>query len=95
MQTVSKEAQKMIEENSKIILSLEDKKLILYLLNNPPNPNNKLKTAALNELLDTNVISGTKSIPRRINRQLYYSTVTLAWPRCRRCNPSVFSEKTF
>ncbi|WP_353894869.1 DUF1778 domain-containing protein [Photorhabdus laumondii] len=34
---VSKKAQKVIEENSKIILSLEDNNLILDLLNNPPH----------------------------------------------------------
>ncbi|TDB47350.1 hypothetical protein C5468_19180 [Photorhabdus luminescens subsp. mexicana] len=65
----------MIKENSKIILSLEDKKLILYLLNNPPNPNDKLKTAALNELPDTNVISRTSSISGRISR---HGTVTFS-----------------
>ncbi|MBS9424765.1 DUF1778 domain-containing protein [Photorhabdus caribbeanensis] len=45
IQTVSKEAKKVIKENSKIILLPEDKKLILDLLNNPPSPNDKLKAA--------------------------------------------------
>jgi uncharacterized protein (DUF1778 family) len=45
---VSKEANKVIIENNQILRSIEDKKLFLDTILNPPSPNTKLKEAHLN-----------------------------------------------
>jgi uncharacterized protein (DUF1778 family) len=46
--TTSKEANRIIEENSMILKSLEDKKIFVEALLNPPLPNEKLKNAYSN-----------------------------------------------
>ncbi len=45
---VNKEANKIIVENNQILKSIEDKKVFLEVLMNPPTPNAQLKKAFLN-----------------------------------------------
>ncbi len=45
---VNKESNKVIIENSQILKSIEDKKVFLAAILNPPAPNDKLKKAQLN-----------------------------------------------
>ncbi|AFK04523.1 protein of unknown function DUF1778 [Emticicia oligotrophica DSM 17448] len=47
---INKEANNIIIENSKILKSIEDKKVFLNALLNPPPPNSKLKKAQSNYL---------------------------------------------
>lgn len=47
---ISKEANQIIIENNQILKSIEDKKLFLNAILNPPQPNSKLKKAQLNYL---------------------------------------------
>ena len=59
--TTSKEANRIIEENSMILKSLEDKKIFVEALLNPTLPNEKLKKAYSNSLLSgTIIVNGTK-----------------------------------
>lgn len=55
---VSNEATKIIIENNQILKSIEDKKVFLNALLNPPKPNAKLKKAQLNylEFIESNGI---------------------------------------
>lgn len=46
----SKESNKIIIENNQILKSIEDKKVFLSAIMNPPKPNSKLKKAQLNYL---------------------------------------------
>jgi uncharacterized protein (DUF1778 family) len=46
--TTSKEANRIIEENSMILKSLEDKKIFVEAILNPPIPNDKLRKAHSN-----------------------------------------------
>lgn len=46
--TISKEAKRIIEENTMILKSLEDKKIFVETILNPPTPNDKLRKAHLN-----------------------------------------------
>jgi uncharacterized protein (DUF1778 family) len=47
---VNTEAKKVIKENSAILKTIEDKKIFLNALLNPPSPNNNLKKANQNYL---------------------------------------------
>ncbi|SEF47964.1 type II toxin-antitoxin system TacA family antitoxin [Sphingobacterium lactis] len=47
---INNEANRIIIENNQILKSIEDKKVFLNALLNPPKPNNKLKKAQLNYL---------------------------------------------
>src|SRR5262245_44011319 len=47
---INKEANKIIIENNKILKNIEDKKVFLNAILNPPQPNSKLKKAQLNYL---------------------------------------------
>lgn len=57
---INNEANKIIIENNQILKSVEDKKVFLNALLNPPKPNSKLKKAQLNylEFIESN---GTKN----------------------------------
>lgn len=46
--TTSKEANKIIAEKNQILKSLEDKKIFVEAILNPPSPNANLKNALLN-----------------------------------------------
>jgi uncharacterized protein (DUF1778 family) len=45
---VNTEAAKIISENSKVLNTIEDKKIFLDAILNPPSPNSELKKAQLN-----------------------------------------------
>lgn len=47
---INNEANKIIIENNQILKSIEDKKVFINALLNPPKPNDKLKKAQLNYL---------------------------------------------
>lgn len=47
---INKETNKIIIENNQILKSIEDKKVFLNAILNPPKPNDKLKKAQLNYL---------------------------------------------
>lgn len=53
---VNSEANKIISENSKVLNTLEDKKIFLDAILNPPKANQKLKNAQLNyqKFIDAN-----------------------------------------
>ncbi len=46
LRTVLREAQAVIEEHERVKLSQRDSRLVMELLENPPAPNAKLRTAA-------------------------------------------------
>jgi uncharacterized protein (DUF1778 family) len=45
---INTEATKIITENNKILNTIEDKKIFLNAILNPPSPNNELKKAFIN-----------------------------------------------
>ncbi len=57
--SVNKEANDIINEHNQILKSIEDKKVFLEAIVNPPSPNAKLKKAQLNyqKFLDSNEVS--------------------------------------
>ena len=57
------EANKIISENELIVNTIEDKKIFLNAILNPPIPNDKLKAAQLDYLkfIDTNGVENTKT----------------------------------
>lgn len=59
----SKEANQIIMENNQILKSIEDKKVFLNAILNPPAPNSRLKTAQLNynKFIESNGIKNTAS----------------------------------
>ena len=60
---ISKEANKIIIENNQILKSIEDKKIFLNAILNPPQPNSMLKKAQLNYLkfLESNGVNNSTS----------------------------------
>lgn len=60
---INKEANKIIIENNQILKSIEDKKVFLTAILNPPAPNAKLKKAQLNynKFIEANEITNTGS----------------------------------
>lgn len=57
--SVNKEANDIINEHNQILKSIEDKKVFLEAIVNPPSPNANLKKAQLNyqKFLDSNEVS--------------------------------------
>ena len=57
------EATKIISENSKILNTIEDKKIFLDAILNPPSPNDALKKAQLNykKFIEENDVSNRKT----------------------------------
>jgi uncharacterized protein (DUF1778 family) len=60
---INKEANKIIIENNQILKSIEDKKVFLNAILNPPAPNAMLKKAQLNynKFIEANEITNTGS----------------------------------
>ncbi|WP_347068514.1 DUF1778 domain-containing protein [Flavobacterium sp. WV_118_3] len=59
----NKEANKVIVENNQILKSIEDKKIFLNAILNPPTPNDKLKNAHLNykKFIEANEVTNKRS----------------------------------
>lgn len=45
---INKEANQVVKDNNQVLKTLEDKKIFLEAILNPPSPNDKLKKAQLN-----------------------------------------------
>lgn len=60
---INKEANKIIIEHNQILKSMEDKKIFLNAILNPPKPNTKLKKAQLNYLkfLESNGVDNSNA----------------------------------
>jgi len=60
---VNTEATKIISENSKILNTIEDKKIFLDAILNPPSPNSELKKAQLNykKFIEANEFNNRKT----------------------------------
>ncbi|MFC0184412.1 Uncharacterized conserved protein, DUF1778 family [Pseudarcicella hirudinis] len=59
---INKEANKIIIENNQVLKSIEDKKIFIDAILNPPQPNTKLKKAQSNYLkfLESNEVNNSK-----------------------------------
>lgn len=60
---VNTEANKIITENSLVLSTIEDKKIFLDAILNPPSPNDKLKQAQLNykKFIESNEFNNRKT----------------------------------
>lgn len=60
---VNTEATKIISENSKVLNTIEDKKIFLDAILNPPSPNSELKKAQLNykKFIEANEFNNRKT----------------------------------
>ena len=60
---VNTEATKIIRENSKVLNTIEDKKIFLDAILNPPSPNSELKKAQLNykKFIEANEFNNRKT----------------------------------
>jgi uncharacterized protein (DUF1778 family) len=60
---VNKEANKVIVENNQVLKSIEDKKIFLNAILNPPTPNDNLKKAQINykKFIEANENSNNKT----------------------------------